>query len=171
MAVFHKIPWLSLLLLLVAYGVLGRQVADMAPALSRWLNQWGNHLGWAVVEQDTLYWIRSLGGLFVAALVLLLATPLALAKLVIGNSLESEKRAFYLFLAWSLAAVFFLRWFYYSLELLLLASVTILGRLELQRTFNQGWLVFLILVAIALAGFVLGIVIADYHLLPFTYHV
>lgn len=155
---FKKVPWLSLSLLVVAYGVFGRNISNVFPVLDRWLIEQSRHWGWTVPDEDVfLLWLFGIRTFLLACLVLLTATPLALSKLVVGDSFKSEGKAVYYFLAWSLAAVFFFRWIHYSLQLLLLVSATILGRLELQYVCKQEWLVVLILLTLSLLGFGLGV--------------
>jgi hypothetical protein len=160
---FRQFPWLSLLLLLIVYSALGFDLGEQSPQLTRWLIAQGQLWGWAIDEKIAIKLLFAIGVLLALGFTLLLATPMALTKLFVGNSLKSDNQAILTFLGWSLAAVFFFRWISFFLQILVLVSATILARLDLYRLKLKDWQVFLVLLLICLGGFELGMLTFNYY--------
>ena len=160
---FRQFPWLSLLLLLVVYSVFGFYLSEQGPQLTRWLIEQGQLWGWTIDEKKAIKLLFGIGVLFVLGFTLLLATPMALTKLFVGNSLKSDNQAILTFLGWSLAAVVFFRWISFFLQILVLVCATILARLDLYRLKLKDWQVFFVLLLICLGGFELGMLTFNYY--------
>ena len=158
-----KFPWLALILLFVVYIVFGYYVGEKSPEWSRGIMELGDRWGLGLEKSTTLKFLAITETLFVTALTMLLAIPMALTKVFVGKSLKSDRYAIMTFLAWSLAAVFFMRWFEYFIQLLILLCTTLFCRLELQRTALKEWQIFLILLLICLGGFEVGMLTFIYH--------
>lgn len=156
-------PWLTLSLLLIVYSVFGFYVGEQSPQWSRWIMEQGQIWGWSLREEMVVQLLLGSGAIFVIGFTLLLAIPMALTRIFVGNSLKSDNQAMFTFLGWSLAAVFFFRWFGFFLRILILVSSTILARLDLQRSKLKEWQIFGILVLICLGGFELGMLAFSYY--------
>lgn len=163
MSSLKNFPWLTLFLLLLVYGVFGFFVGKYSPRLGHWLAEQSQIWGWSLTEEIAIKLVLGLGAVFVLGFTLLLAIPMALTKLFVGNSLKSDDQAILAFLGWSLAAVFFFRWFGYFLQILILVAATLLARLDLQRNGLKEWQIFGILVLVCLGGFELGMLIFSYY--------
>jgi hypothetical protein len=160
---FRQFPWLSLLLLLIVYSVLGFYLGEQGPQLIYWVIAQGQFWGWAIDEKMAIKLLFAIGAILALGFTLLLATPMALTKLFVGNSLKSDNQAILTFLGWSLASVFFFRWISFFLQVLVLVSATILARLDLYRLKLKDWQVFLVLLLICLGGFELGMLTFNYY--------
>jgi hypothetical protein len=168
---FRTFPWLTLSILLIVYGVFGFVVGEQGPKWGRWLMEQGQIWGWSLKEEIAVKLLLGLVATLVLGFTLLLAIPMALTKIFVGNSLKSDNQAILTFLVWSLAAVFFFRWFGYFLQILILVSSTILARLDLQRSGLKEWQIFGVLVLICLGGFELGMLTFSYYHSPTEAHV
>jgi hypothetical protein len=163
MSSLKKFPWLTLSLLLLVYGVFGFFLGEQIPRWGRWLMEQGQIWGWNLTEEIAIQLFLGLGAVFVLGFTLLLAIPMALTKMFVGNSLKSDNQAILTFLGWSLASVFFFRWFGYFLQILILVASTLLARLDLQRNGLKEWQIFGILILICLGGFELGMLTFSYY--------
>jgi len=159
----REAPWLELVLLFFAYLIVGYYAGEWLPSWNQLISRLGEHWGWLPSEGLALKLFYLAGAALVLGLTLLLATPMALSRLVFGNFFQSDNRAIVYLLTWSLAAVFIARWFqHFTLPFILIFS-TILSRLGLQRMSLKGWQVSLILLAICLGGFESGMLIFMYR--------
>lgn len=135
MSTSKKLPWVSLLLLLIAYTI------------------WG----WLIFAVAYKHWIVWLAAGAMALLIAAASTSaLPLVKDVVGFTLKSDSRAFFAVTIAAFLTVFIVTWFNAFVHALILASAESLARLELQTSrFNQ-WQAFGILSLVSLAGLGLG---------------
>ncbi len=130
-----KLPWVSLVLLLATYDV----------------------LGWLLSANPNASWIVWVGAGSVALLIAAaLTSALPLVRDLIGFTLESDVRAFVVVTIAAFLSVFLITWINASARALIMISAESLARLELQIAgFNQ-WQAFGILSTLSLAGLGLG---------------
>lgn len=133
MSLVKKLPWASLALLLLTYGVFG------------WLFA-------ADVSKKVLLWETAL----VLLIALGLTAGMAALKRFISALLKSDFSAFITIVVVSFVAVVILRWIVISIRILVLVSAGALVRLDLQTSGYSQLQSFLILAFVSLAGFGLG---------------
>ncbi|MBV8882914.1 MAG: hypothetical protein JO235_02785 [Chroococcidiopsidaceae cyanobacterium CP_BM_RX_35] len=135
MSTSKKLPWVSLLLLLVVYTVLG------------WLLSTIPYKHW------TLWLVAGAVALLISGA---LTSALPLVKDVVGFTLKSDTRAFIIVTIAAFVTVLIVTWINAFAHALILMSAESLARLELQTArFNQ-WQAFGILSFVSLAGLGVG---------------
>ncbi|MBV9385511.1 MAG: hypothetical protein JOZ78_03680 [Chroococcidiopsidaceae cyanobacterium CP_BM_ER_R8_30] len=130
-----KFPWVSLLLLLVSYTVLG------------WLLYTIPYEHWAI-------WL--VAGVVALLISGALTSALPIVKDIVGFTLKSDSRAFIIVTIAAFLTVLVVTWFNAFAHVLILMSAESLARLELQTArFNQ-WQAFSILSLVSLVGLGIG---------------
>lgn len=130
-----KLPWVSLLLLLISYTICG------------WLL-------FAVAYKHWVVWLAA--GAMALLIAGALTSALPLVKDIVGFTLKSDSRAFFIVTIAAFLTVLVVTWFNAFAHALILMSAESLARLELQTSrFNQ-WQAFGILSLVSLAGLGLG---------------
>ncbi len=141
-----RLPWVSLLLLLVTYMSLG------------WLLSTVPNAPWAI-------WLAAVAFAFVLTGALTSALPLV--KDLVGFTLKSDTRAFVSVTIAAFLTVFVITWFSAFAQALVLMSAKSLARLELQTSRFSQWQAFGILLIVSLAGLGLG---GAAHTLIYRHH-
>jgi hypothetical protein len=153
MAWFKKIPWLSLILLILVYGVFGWLYTP-------WFNfflQEGTLLGWTIEQDLALVLVYGLGCFWVLVIAVAFTAPVTLMTVSIGNWLRSEVRAFFCLLFGALAFALIVRWFAFFTRFFVLLAAAMLVKIDLQAAGYGKWLSTLILTFLCLAAFSIGV--------------
>lgn len=150
------IPVLSLILLVVAYGLFGWHTASQSMAWSRLLleetESWKTGL-----QEETLIWgIHLLALATIVITSLALTAPIALMTFFVGSCVKSEIQSAVSILVWSFIFVLMLRWFDFFANFLVLIAAAILGRLELRSLGLNRPIALCLLTIICLASFSSG---------------
>lgn len=158
-----KFPLLSLIIVLVTYGVFGWYVGESIATWTHSLGEQSRTWGWAVEDQAVFLGLHILAAIVIVLITSSLAAPVALITIVFGSGFKSDNRAIIAVLFWSFAVVVILRWINYFVRFLILLSAAILGKLSLQNRGMPQWQVLLILGVICLGGFSVGLLSFDYY--------
>lgn len=148
-----KIPWLSLILLLLTYGVYGW-------SYSSW--------GMTSIEEGSLFnrledtlatiFLYSVGGIFIILLTIAFTAPVSLMTISLSTWLKSETRAFLSIFIGAFAFALIIQKVDVFANILLLLSAALLFKLELQLAgYKNNWLSWLVLTCLCLLGFAGGI--------------
>lgn len=159
-----NLPRLSLLLLLLAYTILGWFVADSAAVWRNWL--WTGFCADPGVRQlpacifltsPSFAWIAI--PIPIVLLALALIHPITKIKSVFGNWLQTDAKAFLSVIAIAFFAVVLLTRSDLLAEGLGLIAPGLLARLELQLAGYNDWQSFGIIVAVCLTGYAMGLLL------------
>lgn len=135
MLLVKRLPWLSLLLLVLTYGV----------------------FGWLIAASDKSWMLWLMGAGYTLLIASALTAPWALLKGFYASFLESDSRAFVSVIVGAFLAVIIITWLGVFVRILVLISASALARLDLQTAGYNKWQAFGLLLVVALAGFGLGI--------------
>ena len=147
-----QIPWLSLTILLVIYGILGWAYSS-----------WGIESieeGIILSRFEAEFAIRLLYGLgtsLILLIVILLSDPISLITVSFGSWLKSDLRAFLSIFFGAFAFTLIFQWFNYFVKFLVLFAAALLLRLDLQQAGVSKWMSVLIMAVFSLLGFIGGI--------------
>jgi hypothetical protein len=141
MLLVKKLPWLSLLLLVLTYGV----------------------FGWLIAASDKSWILWLMGAAYTLLITSALAAPWALLKGFYANFLESDSRAFVAVIVGAFLSVIIISWLEIFVRILVLVSASALVRLDLQTAGYSKWQAFAILLIVALTAFGLGILMRQIH--------
>ncbi len=157
MSRLKKFPWLSLILLLIAYSVFGWIVSQSTQSWAIWLVQQGKGWGWLLEEDIVSGIVYLLGAVSILLLVTALTAPVTLMTFFLGSSLQSDIKGFISLLGWAFAFVLIVCWIEYFVRFLVLLAAAILARLELQKAGYNEWQTFAMLAVVCLSGLGLGL--------------
>ncbi|ELR99250.1 hypothetical protein [Gloeocapsa sp. PCC 73106] len=153
---FYKLPWLSLGLVFLAYGVFGWTIANSmgiwTVGLIERAEAWGVFISTAIAH----YIIYLLIILVILLVILLITIPLKSLNFLFGSWLTSSNKALVSILFWSFIFVLILSFLEYFVRILVILSASILGRLELQEFDYKNRQILIILFSICLVGFMTG---------------
>ncbi|MGV2832110.1 hypothetical protein [Myxosarcina sp. GI1(2024)] len=147
-----KIPWLSLILLLLTYGVYG----------------W-SYTSWGVTSIDegsifnqferdlAIVFLYSVGGILIILLTIAFTAPISLMTISLSNWLKSEVRAFLSIFIGAFAFAIIIQMVEVFADFLLLLSAALLFKLDLQLAGYQRWFSWFLLTCLCLLGFGGGI--------------
>jgi hypothetical protein len=153
MAGLKKIPWLSLILLILVYGVFGWLYT---PWFSEFLQR-RTLLTWRIEQDLALVLIYGLGSFWVILIATVFTAPVTLLTFSMSNWLKSEVRAFLSVILGALAFALIVRWFAFFTRLFVLLAAAMLAKLDLQAAGYGRWLSTLILAFLCLAAFSTGV--------------
>lgn len=155
MAWFKNIPWLSLILLVLVYGVFGWLYT---PWFEFFLKG-GELLGWVIEEDLAFVLVYGLGLVWILIIVVAFTAPVTLMTFGIGSWLKftSEVKAFLAVLFGALAFALVIQWFTFFARLFVLLAAAMLARLDLQAAGYSRWLSTVILACLSLAAFASGV--------------
>ena len=152
----RKIPWLSLILILLSYGVFGWYLGEYRHLIHSWLLERGETWEWMLEEEAAKSLIQILQILITVLISLALMAPIALITLFIGSGIKTNRKGLLAILAWSIVIILAIRWFHYFANVLVLFCALLLGQLELQGVgYNEGQIT-LILTLFCFMGISLG---------------
>lgn len=157
-----KIPWLSIILLLLTYSSFGWIFARSSSRWIEWLLENDSWFGLTFTEPVVFLSLKIIGVITVLFISLILTTPLRFFNYLFGTWLQSDTKALLSVLGFAFAAVLIACWLEQFIRLLVLTSAAMLLRFELQKNgYSQG-LRKLLLGGLSLFGFVIGLII--YHI-------
>ena len=156
-----QIPWLSLVLLFLAYASFGWILSQSIPSTIEEISQPSTVLALAI-DEELVYLLAYI----LAAIVLLLITavliaPMTLISVFVEGSLGSDTAAVFSVLIWTLILVLMVLCFEYFVRLLIMIGVIILARIELRGLGLSRWQCFLIIVSVCIVGFSSGLFAFD----------
>ena len=149
---------LSLSLFLTTYIVFGWLIASRAILWADFLHQQNIPLQVALEEDFLLVLIKSLAFIIIIIITLLLSIPVALTTFLFEESVNSDLRAFFSILIWSLVLVFAFCYFHYFADFLIIISANILFKLDLQKLKYRNWQVILLSLFLATLAFTGGMI-------------
>ncbi|NEO31821.1 MAG: hypothetical protein F6K36_15565 [Symploca sp. SIO3C6] len=136
MQLVQKLPWISIMLLLLTHGV----------------------FGWLVSADYTSWLLWLISAVFILLVAFVLASPVKLSGNLVASWIKSDNRASITTIIGSFLAVLILCWIHIFIRFLVLISAMALVRLDLQaENYNNGWLAFGILAIVSLSGFFIGL--------------
>jgi hypothetical protein len=149
----RKIPWFSLGLLALSYGIFGWIYSGLILTWTKIIIN--NQLPLFTLD---IFWVfYGLGVIFVIFISMAFTAPITIFKLFVGDWFKSDKSAVVSVLLWALAVVLIASWLAYVVRLLVLLSSAILARLELQTANYTQQEAIVILGLIALISYSFGI--------------
>ncbi|MBE9169047.1 hypothetical protein IQ238_16500 [Pleurocapsales cyanobacterium LEGE 06147] len=153
MAWFRKIPWPSLILLILVYGVFGWLYT---PWFELFL-EGGELFGWIIEKNIAFVLVYGLGCLWVLLISTVFTAPVTLMTFSMSKWLKSEVRAFLSVIFGALAFALVIRWFAFFTRLFVLLAAAMLVKLDLQAAGYSRWLSALILALVCLTAFSIGV--------------
>jgi len=152
MSSVKKYPFLSLIIVLVAYGTIGWVLrANTA--------KWGfctGEIGSFSFPFNCQIWVLALVIGLILLLAETLASPFSNIRRFLSLSFQSDARAFILLVSLAFLTSFMIIWIHVVSYLLIIMAASLLARLDLMTTGFKDWQAFFILAAFSLAGFGLG---------------
>jgi hypothetical protein len=153
---FRKFPWISFVLLTIAYFIFG------------WF--YGEWSFWILAEIKSSYWLQKieidtatidiLGGFLLVAIVLVFTGAVTLLTSRIIRRLKTQLQVFISVIGGSLIIVSILYWFEYFIRFLVLFAAAALFRIELRNAGFRKERAAMTLAICCLIGFIAGVVSA-----------
>ncbi|MEC4806367.1 MAG: hypothetical protein SAJ12_11790 [Jaaginema sp. PMC 1079.18] len=140
MSLWKKIPFLSLTLLFLTYGL----------------------CGWSLAQATHQLWIWVVFGLMILILVIILVGPVARFRNLLGIWLQSDATAFLSVMVMAFVTVMLVTRLDLLAQWLVLLASGYLARLDLQRAGYQTWPTFAIAAIAALSGYGTGLALQQY---------
>ena len=148
-----KIPWLSLSILIIAYGTFGWIYASWAV---KFIDQ-GKLFYWVLEKDIATIFIYGLGIFWVLLIALAFTAPIALMTISIGSWFNSDARAFMSIVFGAMAFALIVQWLGLFAKFFVLLASAILVRIDL-RTAGLNMLISLFIIGCCcLLGFGGGI--------------
>ena len=164
-----SVPLISIVLVMITYGVFGWSMAETTLPWVHLVHDQLHVFAWDVKEQTILIVIHGFALLAITIATLALTAPITLMTYFVGSWVQSEARSIISMVLWSFLFVVALRWFNYFINLFMLLSAAILGRMELRYTgLNQT--VSLCLLTLICVGSFSGGVLSYFHWHPALLH-
>ena len=159
----RKLPWFSLILVLLSYGIFGWYLGEYSHLIHLWVLEREDAWGLLLEEEAANSFIQILQILVIVLFSLALMAPIALITLFIGSGIKTTRKGLLTILAWSILIILAIRWFHYFANVLVLLCALFLGRLELQDFgYNEGQIA-LLLTFLCFLGVGLGWAFSMYH--------
>ncbi len=139
------------------YALFGWVIAEQSVGWSRCLEEQARILD---ITASTLFFDRliyALSSLLILVIVLSLTVFSDGVSLLFVSWFKTDLRAIVSVLGWSLAIVFILYWFYYAIQVAVLLSATILGKIELHEAGLNNFQVLPVLLMMCLGTYIVGI--------------
>jgi len=154
-----KIPWLSIILLLLTYSSFGWIFARSISWWIQWFLENDSWFGLTLSEPVVFFTLKIIGLILVLFISLILTTPLRFFNYLFGTWLQSDTKALLSVLGFAFAAVLIACWLEQFVRLLILTSAAMLFRFELQRNGYPQWLRKLLLGSLSLISFLTGLIL------------
>ncbi|MGB2926979.1 MAG: hypothetical protein WBB82_16890 [Limnothrix sp.] len=149
-------PWVSLGLFCLTYGVFGWIAGMMATTWQDWILTHDGWFFWEIDREIAAQMSWGFGLFLVLSLMILLAAPLKLIRLLFGSWLRSDTKAILSVLGWAFAAVVIICWFDQFARFFVLISAGILSHIDLQLCGLRTGQVFLILTVLSFISYATG---------------
>jgi hypothetical protein len=154
----RNVPWISLGLFCLTYGVFGWIAAGVFPEWEAWILEHVAQIpGQIAVDQaiaERVSWWFGAG--LILSLMIILTAPLRIVRIVFGSWLRSDTKALLSVFGWALAAVMIVCWLNQFARVFVLVSAGMLCNLDLQLCGCRNWQVFLVLSVLSLTSYWLG---------------
>ncbi|MGF1478438.1 MAG: hypothetical protein ACFB4I_02965 [Cyanophyceae cyanobacterium] len=151
------VPWLSLLLVFLTFSAFGWSLTESIPDLAEEIVDRASFLGISISAVVVSWTLFPIAATLIIIVAVSLTAPILWIRIGIGNWLKSDFKAFASILLWAFAVAFIFSWIEYFVRLLVLLSVSILARLELQRAGYKKNQASIVLVCCCLFGFAVGV--------------
>lgn len=156
-----QIPWLSLVLLFLAYASFGWILSQSIPSTIEEISQPSTVLALAIDEKLVYLLAYILAAIVLLLITAVLIAPMTLISVFVEGSLGSDTAAVFSVLIWTLILVLMVLCFEYFVRLLIMIGVIILARIELRGLGLSRWQCFLIIVSVCIVGFSSGLFAFD----------
>ena len=148
-----KIPWLSLSILILAYGTFGWIYASWSV---KFIDQ-GRLFYWVLEKHLATTLIYGMGAFLVLLIALAFTTPIALMTISIGSWIKSDAKAFMYIILGAMAFALIIQWLNLFAKFFVLLASGMLLRLDLRTLGINTWISLSILGCFCLLGFGSGI--------------
>jgi hypothetical protein len=154
----RAIPWISLGLFCLTYGVFGWIAAGVFPEWEAWMLEHVAQIPWHIAFDQAIaerisWWF---GAGLILSLMIVLTAPLRIVRILFGSWLRSDAKALLSVLGWALAAVVIVCWLNQFARFFVLVSAGMLCYLDLQLCGYRNWQVFLVLSFLSLMSYWIG---------------
>lgn len=157
LAKVRKFPWVSLSLFCLTYGVFGWIAGATFPVWRTWILEHAVWFPWTINSAIAARMSRSFGVFLVVSIMILLAAPLRMTRLLFGRWLRQDTKSLLSVLGWAFAAVVIVCWLDQFVRFFVLICAGILGHIDLQLFGCRLWQVFVILSILSLGSYALGV--------------
>ena len=127
-----SIPFVSIALVIITYGVFGWSIASASVPWAEQLHDQLHAVEWDLEEQTIILLIHGFALFAITLTTLALTAPITLMTYFVGSWVQSEARSMVSMVLWSFLFVIALRWFNHFTTFLVLLCAAILGRIELR---------------------------------------
>ncbi len=148
-----KIPWLSLSLLIIAYGAFGWIYASWAVQI---VDQ-GKLFYWVLEKNIITTLVYGLGISGILLIALGFTTPIALMTIGVGKWLKSDSAAFMSIILGAMAFALIIQWLDLFAKFFVLLASAMLARLDLRTLGLNTWISLFTIGCFCLLGFSSGI--------------
>jgi len=154
--------WLSSLLYCLVYLAIGWSTGSQTPILINGFQNAIASFNIAIADNLLVTTVRILSFLIIIGISLSLIHPISIITVVFEESINSDLKAFFSILFWSILLVFIFCYFDYFADILVVTSSTILFRLDLQKQKKTSWQVLSIIIILAFLSFLSGLFLFEY---------
>jgi hypothetical protein len=148
-----SLPFVSIALVIITYGVFGWSVASASVPWAEQLHDQLHVFEWDLEEETILLLIHGFALFAITLTTLALTAPITLMTYFVGVWVQAEVRSMVSILLWSFLFVVALRWFNHFTTFLVLLCAAILGRIELRYVGLNQTQTLMLLSVICMAGF------------------
>jgi hypothetical protein len=148
-----SIPFVSIALVIITYGVFGWSIASASVPWSEQLHDQLHVFEWDLEEKTILLLIHGFALFAITLTTLALTAPITLMTYFVGVWVQAEVRSMVSILLWSFMFVVALRWFNHFTTFLVLLCAAILGRIELRYVGLNQTQTLMLLSLICITGF------------------
>jgi len=159
----EKKLWLSSLLYCLVYFAIGWSIGSQTPVLIHSFQNLLESFNIVTIEHSLLIkTVRTLSLLIIMGISLSLIHPISIITVVFEESINSDFKAFFSILFWSILLVFIFCYFDYFADILVVTSSTILFRLDLQNQKKKPWQILGIIIILAPLSFLSGLFLFEH---------
>ena len=146
--------WISIILLVMTYGVFGWLYASWMIAMIQEQN--------LLAQETNVAIFYGVGAMLVLLIAVIFTAPVSLMNLSLNNWLKSDIRAFLSIFFGALAFAIIVQWLAYFAKFFVLLASAILVKLDLPTVGLNKWLSNLVLAIMSLGSFFGGIIAFNY---------
>ncbi len=158
----EKKLWLSSLLYCLVYLAIGWSIGSQTPLLVQTFENFIESFNFVIENHILIEIVRLSSLLVIMSISLSLIHPLSMITFIFEESLNSDSKAFFSILFWSVLLVFIFCYFDYFADILVVTSSTILFRLDLQKQKKKQWPTLFIIIVLAFLFFSAGLFLFEY---------